>query len=537
MLRDNKSKLWFVAVTAIVVCPVVYNVCTAAQLYVPAQYDVIQAAVDDANDGDTIIVADGIYFGDGNYEIYPSGKSITVRSENGPNDCIIDCNSLGRAFIFQNAEDANTIIDGFTITNGYSSEAQYGGAIFCYGSSPVIKNCVITNNETLSIGGAIACYESSPTIDNCKITDNHTYAYGGAIACVQSSPTIDNCIMAGNSAYLSSGAIDLDVQSNAVISRCTIISNRSDEGSGGAISNVNSSPVIENCLIIYNASRYSGAATSLYGGTISFVNCTIAYNFASDPNGTGGIICVEADTTITNTILWNNYGGDGSQIRRVLGNEIVTVSYSDVKLADSNVWVGIGNINADPLFASPEWGDYHLKSTAGRWAHILETNGDFNDDGIIDVLDLRIFTRYWLYSSLADLNGDKTVDFADYAIIADNWLGTNGDADINNDGLVDALDLEILARFWLQASLTVGKIIDLNNDEVIDFADYALLVDNWLKPGRNVAGWTYTDTETSPCIDTGDPASDYTLEPEPNGNRINMGTYGNTPRASKSPLE
>jgi len=42
------------------------------------------------------------------------------------------------------------------------------------------------------------------------------------------------------------------------------------------------------------------------------------------------------------------------------------------------------------------------------------------------------------------------------------------------------------------------------------------------------------DTVTSPAIDAGDPTSDYSLEPTPNGNRINMGAYGNTAEASKS---
>jgi hypothetical protein len=43
------------------------------------------------------------------------------------------------------------------------------------------------------------------------------------------------------------------------------------------------------------------------------------------------------------------------------------------------------------------------------------------------------------------------------------------------------------------------------------------------------------DDESSPCIDAGDPASDYSNEPVPNGRRINMGAYGNTVEASKSP--
>ncbi len=49
---------------------------------------------------------------------------------------------------------------------------------------------------------------------------------------------------------------------------------------------------------------------------------------------------------------------------------------------------------------------------------------------------------------------------------------------------------------------------------------------NWVK-----------DNITSPCIDAGDPLSDYSNEPEPNGNRIDMGPYGNTIYSSKSESE
>ena len=49
----------------------------------------------------------------------------------------------------------------------------------------------------------------------------------------------------------------------------------------------------------------------------------------------------------------------------------------------------------------------------------------------------------------------------------------------------------------------------------------------------NGATWVDDDV-TSPCINAGDPSSDYTSEPEPNGGRVNMGAYGNTAVASKS---
>lgn len=49
----------------------------------PADFNNIQAAIDDSNDGDTIIVADGTYTGLNNREIDFKGKAITVRSPNG----------------------------------------------------------------------------------------------------------------------------------------------------------------------------------------------------------------------------------------------------------------------------------------------------------------------------------------------------------------------------------------------------------------------------------------------------------------------
>ena len=47
------------------------------------------------------------------------------------------------------------------------------------------------------------------------------------------------------------------------------------------------------------------------------------------------------------------------------------------------------------------------------------------------------------------------------------------------------------------------------------------------------SAWT-NDGVTSPCIDAGDPTSNYSIEPSPNGSRINIGAYGNTDEASKS---
>ncbi|UCC23541.1 MAG: right-handed parallel beta-helix repeat-containing protein, partial [Planctomycetota bacterium] len=169
----------------------------------PADFNNIQAAIHAASNGDEIIVADGIYTGPRNQDIDFLGKAIIVRSESGPESCIIDCQNLSRAFYFHNGEDANSVLRGFTITNGYDTS---GGGILCSDSSPVIADCIITGNhagDTSGSGGGIECSRSSPKITNCTITGNSA-GTGGAIHCSESTAAVTNCILSDNLAEIGS---------------------------------------------------------------------------------------------------------------------------------------------------------------------------------------------------------------------------------------------------------------------------------------------------------------------------------------------
>ncbi len=90
----------------------------AAVLAVPGSYRTIQSAIDAAHTGDTVLVADGTYTGEFNKDLDLYGKAITVESENGPVNCIIDCEADGRGFNINKRETSSTIIRGFTIRNG-----------------------------------------------------------------------------------------------------------------------------------------------------------------------------------------------------------------------------------------------------------------------------------------------------------------------------------------------------------------------------------------------------------------------------------
>ena len=131
----------------------------AATIRVPQDQPTIQAGINSAVNGDTVLVADGTYTGTGNKEIEYFGKAITVMSENGPEMCIIDCENSGRGFYFRGGEGNGSVLDGLTIRNGYVSGgyiSNRGGGIRIGGaSSPVIRNCVITQNEATGSGSGV----------------------------------------------------------------------------------------------------------------------------------------------------------------------------------------------------------------------------------------------------------------------------------------------------------------------------------------------------------------------------------------------
>ena len=183
----------------------------ATVINVPGDYTTIQAGINAAVDGDTVLVADGVYTGTGNKNIDYGGKAIVVMSESGPENCIIDIQNSGRGFYFHNNEPAESILDGFTIKNGSL------GGFFFYNCEPTILNCWILNHST---SGAI-CSASDPTFDHCVFAENTTGSTGGGISCSASSPTVTNCTFYSNQAH-TGGAIYLANNSAPIINSCII---------------------------------------------------------------------------------------------------------------------------------------------------------------------------------------------------------------------------------------------------------------------------------------------------------------------------
>jgi parallel beta-helix repeat protein len=185
-------------------------------------YPTIQEAVDAAGDPKFVYLSDGVYTGPGNRDIDFGGKPITVRSANGtPETCIIDCEGLGRGFLFQSGEDEKSCLEEVTIVNGLAPE---GGAIYCDASSPTIMRCVFRNNHATSSGGGVyVTGSSSPLLLQCTVTHNSTNGQGAGIACAGgASPTLSHTIVTFSSA---GEAIHCDGGAAASLECCDVYGN------------------------------------------------------------------------------------------------------------------------------------------------------------------------------------------------------------------------------------------------------------------------------------------------------------------------
>ena len=291
----------------------IQTLASAGVLYVPSRdYPTIQSAINDAVNGDVVVVAPGIWTGPGNVDLDFGGKAITVRSEINPDNpdpgiiaaTIIDCDGgrygphdidplfdpmflqdtwkkfPHRAFYFHSGEGPNSKVLGFTIINGYQRGPTGDPGVYQYsGGDPV--------SLFIPIPPCDDPLDCPPYALDGEDADGD--GYGGAILCESaSSPTIQYCVIRNCTVTGAQGGDGARGQDGlwehwtlADVDPCT-----------GEIDDVNNE-LTENTDGqwgghggIGTGKGYGGAIACLAGSSPIISDCTITDNFAR--GGCGG---------------------------------------------------------------------------------------------------------------------------------------------------------------------------------------------------------------------------------------------------------
>ncbi|MHC4945406.1 MAG: choice-of-anchor Q domain-containing protein [Planctomycetota bacterium] len=253
----------------------------ADTIHVPADQPTIQAGIDAAVDGDTVLVAPDTYVENINFK----GKAITVKSSEGAENTLIDGNRTFSVVTIKDGEGPDSVLDGFTVTNGYS--VMDGGGLWCISSSPTIRNNIFTENEAPMYGGGIFCFKGAAKISNNKICHN--------TAC--------------KSGYPGSGGGIYCIGGRPVIASNTIHSNHGSEWGGGICCWNSSARVIENIIHDNVGDNGSGIYASGEGNEILFN--MIYENHGELFIASGGGICCEGTTLIIGNVIRDNVAGNG----------------------------------------------------------------------------------------------------------------------------------------------------------------------------------------------------------------------------------
>jgi uncharacterized repeat protein (TIGR01451 family) len=421
---------------------------TQAELHVcpsGCAYDNVQEAVDAANEGDVIKVAEGTYTGVSEREgvtqtVYLS-KTLTIQGGYTTSDwddpdpegniTTLDAQGQGRVFFIQ-GENTYPTIAGLHITGGVGMSAGDvdgdGGGIYadsgcCDGVTSLLDNHIYGNSALTYNGGGINLQGYAHYTLTGNTFENNTAADrgGGMNAGAKAVLTLTDNLFTGNSAY-KGGGLAVDFYAVANLRGNIYRDNHAESAGGGLYAYRNDVLVFDGELFIGNSASYGGGVYFSSRADFQYdswmANTLIADNQASMEGA--GIYIAGGLLRLQHTTLSGNSGGEGSAIavgdwtpgdpvemasnlvlqNTILANQALGLHVSDASTlaVDSILWHNVAvtlteapeasvslvnQLTGDPLFADPANDDYHL--TGASAARDVGVNaGVFNDfDGLL----------------------------------------------------------------------------------------------------------------------------------------------------------
>jgi len=408
---------------------------------------------------------------------------------NNPSDLLDEPTRAENSYhvVIGSGTNTTAVLDGFTVTGGGTVYGN-GGGMYSNEGSPTLLNCTFYANFG-GFGGGLYCKGGNPVLTNCMFRVNLAPGCGAGLYNDDSSPTLTRCVFSQNHSH--HGGAMYNTESSLILTNCTFTGNRGHIG--GGMYNDKSSLTMNKCTFRSNCTTHPGGGMDNADSSLTLTNCTFIGNLASYG---AGIDSGNSNLTLTNCTFNGNRAYEDGGALLSQKSELMLTNCTFAGNTAPN-----GNTLACRAYNQLDLSNLNLKNC------ILWNGGN----------------EIWN-------NGGSTIAIH-YSDVQGGQMGIYDPCEgvVWGFGNIDADPCFAELGYWEDPCNTPTNLWD-------DFwvnGDYHLKsqAGRW---NANSESWVVDDV-TSPCIDAGNPGCPLGDESAPNGNRRNMGTYGGTAEASKSP--
>jgi predicted outer membrane repeat protein len=229
--------------------------------------------------------------------------------------------------------DGTAVLDGFTVTAGQangSSPAISGGGMFNNGGSPSVANLTFEGNYAAIRGGGMFNESgSSPTLSNVTFRNNTSDTWAGGVLNWGGNPTFTDVTFSGNRAG-GDGAGMMNIGSSPALTNVTFRGNSAGGGGGGMHNLSNSNPTLTNVTFVGNQTDTSGGG--IYNQSSSPVLTNVIFSGNSAVEDGGGMY---GNNYSSSTLTGVTFSGNRAQSE---GGAIYNEFNSDTTIQNSILW-------------------------------------------------------------------------------------------------------------------------------------------------------------------------------------------------------